>query len=140
MQDGQLAEVLNGIKTIAVVGYSANPQRPSHRVARYLLDRGYDVYPVNPRLLGQEHLGRPVHADLASIPVAIDMVDVFRRPEHLVGVVAEALAVNAGLVWTQLDVVNEEAQELAVDNGLPMIVDRCPAIEIPRLVASGLMQ
>jgi predicted CoA-binding protein len=140
MQDEQLAEILNGITTIAVVGYSANPQRPSHRVARYLQERGYDVYPVNPRLLGQEHLGRPVHADLASIPVAIDMVDVFRRPEHLLGVVAEALAVNAGLVWTQLDVVNEEAQQLAVDNGLPTIVDRCPAIEIPRLVASGLMQ
>lgn len=137
MDDRALATIFRRVKTIAVLGFSARPERPSHRVTQFLLERGFDVYPVNPGLAGQNLLGRQVYPDLASVPVPIDMVDVFRHPDFLPGIVAEAIGVGAGMVWTQLEVVNEAAERLAAHNDMPMVVDRCPAIEIPRLQAAG---
>ena len=139
LDDTDLAATLSGVKTIAVVGFSANPARPSNRVTRFLLAQGFDVYPVNPALAGRVLLGRRVYDQLASVPVPIDMVDVFRHPDFLPGVVAEAIDIGAGLVWTQLEVVNAAAERLAAENNMPMVVGRCPAIEIPRLQAAGLL-
>lgn len=138
--DGALAAIFSDVKTIAVVGFSARRERPSNRVTRFLLEQGFDVYPVNPGLAGKALLGRQVYADLASIPVPIDMVDVFRHPDFLPAVVADAIDVGAGMVWTQLGVINPSAGQLAAENDMPMVVDRCPAIDIPRLQAAGLLQ
>ena len=137
--DSNLAATLSNVKTIAVVGFSANPARPSNRVTRFLLAQGFDVYPVNPALASRELLGLRVYDQLASVPVPIDMVDVFRHPDFLPGVVAEAIDIGAGLVWPQLDVFNAAAERLAAENNMPMVIDRCPAIEVPRLQAAGLL-
>jgi predicted CoA-binding protein len=137
--DIALATIFRAVNSIAVVGFSASPARPSNRVTRFLLRHGFDVYLVNPGLAGRVLLGRRVYPDLASLPVPIDMVDVFRHPDFLPGVVAEAIGIGAGLVWTQLDVVNASAEALAAEHNMPMVVDRCPAIEIPRLQAAGLL-
>ena len=139
MDDKSLAEFIRGVATIAVVGFSAKPERPSNRVTRFLLEQGFDVYPVNPALAGRVMLGRQVCSDLSEVPVAIDMVDVFRHPDHLPAVVSAAIAAGAARVWTQLGVVNSSAERLAAEHNLPMVVDRCPAIEIPRLRAAGLL-
>lgn len=108
---------------IAAVGLSPKPERPSNMVARYLLDTGYTVIPVNP---GQkEILGLPCYPNLASIPVPVDIVDIFRRPEHVPQIVDEAIAINAKVIWMQEGIVNEEAARKARDAGLTVIMDRC---------------
>ena len=135
--DGKIREILTRTRVIALVGYSANPDRPSNRVAAYLKARGYRVLPVNPGLAGQVALGETVYPDLASIPkeIPVDMVDIFRRSEDVPPVVADALASLPGLgtVWMQLGIRNEVAARAARAGGVDVVEDRCPAIEIPRL-------
>ncbi len=135
--DARIRDILTRSRVIALVGYSANPERPSHRVANFLKSRGYRVLPVNPGLAGQIALGETVYPDLASIPkdIVVDMVDIFRRSEDVPPVVADALASLPGLktVWMQLEIRNEEAAEAARARGVDVVEDRCPAIEIPRL-------
>ena len=131
--DADIARILTTTRTIAVLGASHKPHRPSHEVMQVLLSHGYQVYPVNPRLAGQELLGRRVYPNLGAIPVAIDMVDVFRQPGYLREIVAEAAAIGAKTLWTQLGVVDATAAELAERAGLEVVMDRCPAIELPRL-------
>ena len=116
-------EQLTESKTIAVVGLSPDPQRDSHRVARYLQSRGYRIIPVNP--MAEEVLGEKSYPDLKSVPGSIDMVDIFRQPEHVLPVVEEAIQVGARYVWMQDGVVNEEAAELARAAGLPVVMDTC---------------
>lgn len=135
--DAFLREVLRSTKTVAVVGVSPNPVRPSYYVARYLGLKGFTVIPVNPGHAGQEILGRRVHADLASIPkdIPVDMVDIFRRPDAVPGIVEEALAHLPALrtIWMQIGVEHAQAAARAEAAGLRVIQDRCPKIEYQRL-------
>ena len=124
-------ELLRSAKTIAVVGASDKPGKPSHRVAFYLMHAGFEVYPVNPTF--KELGGRPAYPDLGSVPVKIDIVDIFRRPEQVLPVVEEAIAVGARAVWMQEGIVNEEAAERARAAGLLVVMDRCVMKEHRRM-------
>jgi predicted CoA-binding protein len=131
--DAYLRDILMSVRTIAVVGASPRRERPSHGVMAYLQRRGYRTIPVNPNAAGIAINGEGVYARLADISEPIDMVDVFRRTEMAGGVVDEAIAVGAKVVWMQLGVRNDDAAARAEAHGLKVVMNRCPAIEIPRL-------
>jgi predicted CoA-binding protein len=131
--DDYLRDILTSVRTIAVVGASPRPNRPSHGVMRFLQRHGYRAIPVNPFAAGDEILGERVYANLGDIGEPIDMVDIFRRSEAAGAVVDEAIAIGAAVVWMQLDVRDEAAARRAEAKGLKIVMDRCPAIEIPRL-------
>lgn len=137
--DQDIARILETTRRIALVGASHKPERPSHRVMQFLLAEGYQVFPVNPGLAGQQLLGCQVYPDLAAVPDAIDMVDVFRQSHYLQALVDEAVEVGARTIWTQLGVVDTDAAARAEQAGLEVVMDRCPAIELPRLQAAGLL-
>lgn len=130
-----LKEILGAMNTIALLGASPKPDRPSFGVMQFLLSEGYKVYPVNPGQAGKEILGQTVYARMADIPEKIDMIDVFRAPEYLGEVVSEALALPSRpkVIWGQLSVRDDEAVKPAEAAGIRVVMDRCPAIEIPRL-------
>jgi uncharacterized protein len=130
--DAEIRDILTRVKTIAVVGWSPKPDRPSHGVAAYLKRRGYRVIPVNPSQAGQEALGETVVATLAEAG-PVDMVDIFRRSDEAGAVADEAVRLGVKVVWMQLGVVDEAAAERARAAGLQVVMNRCPAIEIPRL-------
>ena len=133
--DNDIREILGSVRTIALVGASPNPERPSNRVMKFLLSRGYDVIPVNPGQAGKTLHGRTVFGKLADIPQPVDMVDVFRAADALPEVVADAIALSPRpkVIWGQLEVVHQEAADTARAAGIDVVMDRCPAIEIPRL-------
>ena len=137
--DEAIAALLVQVKRIALVGASAKPERPSHRVMQFLLDEGYEVLPINPGLAGQNLLGQTVHASLADLPTSVDMADIFRDAASLPEVTQDVLAAGVPAMWTQLGVVHSEAERTGLDAGLRLVVDRCPAIEIPRLRDAGLL-
>ena len=128
-------ELMRDAKTIAVVGVSANPDRPSNEVAKYLIDAGFTVYLVNP--MEAEIFGMPVYDSVADIPEPVDIVDIFRRADDVGPVVADAIASGAHTVWMQLDIVNEAAAAEARAAGLEVVMDRCTLIEHQRLLAVG---
>ena len=132
-RDEDIAELLTNSRTIAVIGASDRPQRPSYGVMRFLQDWGYRVLPVNPQITGEHVLGEFVWRELAQIGVPIDIVDVFRRPEAADEAVEQAIFVGAKAVWMQIGVINHDAAAMAEAAGLKVVMDRCPKIEIPRL-------
>jgi uncharacterized protein len=129
--DDALRRLLERTRRIAVVGLSPKPWRDSNGVARYLLERGYDVVPVYPR--EEEILGQKVHRTVAEIAGGVDLVNVFRRSEFLPGVVEDALAAGAPAVWFQIDCVNEDAARRAGDAGMSVVMDRCIRVDHARL-------
>ena len=138
--DAVIRKVLTNTKTIALVGASPKPERPSHYVMQFLLSKGYIVFPVNPGLEGQQILGQPVYKSLTAIPAdigTIDMVDIFRNAEAVPGIVDEAISIGAKSIWMQLGVINEAAAQTAHDAGMDVVMNACPKIEIPKLGIEG---
>jgi predicted CoA-binding protein len=134
--DDDIRDILTRVRTVAVVGISANPDRPSHFVAAFLQARGYRIVGVNPGLAGQTLLGEPVFATLADIPFDVDMVDIFRRSEDVPPVVDAALARFPHLtaIWMQIGVSHPEAAARARAAGVKVVENRCPKVEHPRLM------
>lgn len=126
-----IEKIVRESKTIAVVGLSPNPQRPSHDVARYLQQQGYRIIPVNPNI--SQVLGEKSYSDLSSIPEHIDVVDIFRRSEEVPPIVEEAIKVKAGAIWMQEGVIHEGAAEKARRAGLRVVMDKCLLKEHRRL-------
>ncbi|MEA1084334.1 MAG: CoA-binding protein [Sphingomonas sp.] len=131
--DAAIKALLEGARTIALVGASDRPDRPSYGVMATLQRHGYRVIPVNPQITGEHVHGEFVFRDLHQLGDPIDIVDIFRRPEAAGEAVDEAIAIGAKAVWLQLGVINEAAAARAEAAGLQVVMDRCPAIEIPRL-------
>ena len=132
--DQTLKELMANVKTIAVVGLSTNPSKDSYRVAEYLKDQGYRIIPVNPA--AKEIMGLTSYPDLASIPDPVDVVDVFRKPEHTPAIADEAAAIGAKILWLQLGIRNQEAKEKAKKAGLIFVQDACMLREHMRLAAA----
>ena len=126
-----LRRVLQRNRVIAVVGLSPNWNRPSHFAAKYMLEHGYTIIPVNPG--ATEILGQKCYPDLAAIPVPVDMVDVFRKPEDATPIAGEAIRIGARCLWLQLGVINQDAADMASAAGLDVVMDRCVKIEYARL-------
>jgi predicted CoA-binding protein len=135
MNDQEIAQLLSTARTIAVVGLSGNPDRPSFGVAQYLQSKGYRIIPVNPTI--DSVFGEKSYASLSEIPekvdVKVDIVDVFRRSEFVPALAEEAIAIGARCLWLQLGVIHEEAARRARDAGLLVVMDRCLAVERLRL-------
>ncbi|NYT41190.1 CoA-binding protein [Sphingomonas sp. R-74633] len=132
-KDEDIKALLESVRTIALVGASDRPDRPSYGVMEFLQRQGYRVIPVNPQITGEHVHGEFVFRELSQIGMAVDMVDIFRRPQAAGEAVDAAIAAGAKAVWMQLGVINEEAAARAEAAGLKVVMDRCPAIEIPRL-------
>jgi len=127
-----ISKILKQYKNIAVVGMSRNKLKPSYRVAEYLRDNGYQIFPVNPNY--DKIMDIRCYSDLTEIEEKIDIVNIFRRPEHVLPVVVAAIQINAPVVWMQLRIINNAAEKLAKSAGLQIIMDRCLKIEHQRLI------
>jgi predicted CoA-binding protein len=135
--DDYLRAILETVRVIAVVGASPRPDRPSHRVMRYLQRQGYRTIPVNPLCADEAILGETCYPSLAAIPLAVDMVDVFRRAQAVGGVVDEAITLGPKAIWLQLGLRDDAAARRAEVQGISVVMNRCPAIEIPRLAIAA---
>ena len=133
--DSYISNILNSVRSVAIVGASANDVRPSYFVAKYLIDKGFEVYPVNPGQAGREILGRMTYAKLADVPVPIDMVDIFRPSAAVPAIIDEVLALDPlpRVIWMQLTVRHDEAAAKAEAAGIKVVMNRCPKIEYARL-------
>lgn len=135
--DQEMKEILSSIKTIASVGVSSNPEKESYGVAAYLKEQGYQLIPVNPT--APEIMGEKSYPDLESIPVKIDVVQVFRKPEDVPPVVEDAIKAGAKVIWMQEGIVNEEAAKRARDAGLQVVMDACMRATHRRLIGPKLL-
>ena len=133
LADGEIRTVLQRARTIAIVGMSANPNRDSYAVARFLQRNGYRIVPVNPNLIAPV-LGEQPYANLRDVPFHIDIVDIFRRTEFVPEIIEDALAIRAEVVWMQLGVIHVAAAQRAQAAGLGVVMNRCTAIEHRRLM------
>lgn len=134
-ENSYIADILNSVKTIAMVGASPNDVRPSYFVLKYLLAKGFTVFPINPGHAGREILGRTVYASLADLPQPVDMVDIFRASSAVPGIVDEVLGLDPlpKVVWMQLGVRNDDAAARAEAAGIRVVMNRCPKIEYGKL-------
>ena len=130
--DSFIKKVLEEAKSIAIVGASSNKERDSHKVMKYLLEKGYEVLPVNPKESGNIILGQYCFDDLESINKPVDMVDVFRATEAVMGIAEQSISIGAKVLWTQENIVHEEAAKLAENAGLKVVMDRCPKKELSK--------
>lgn len=137
IDDDRIRRILGRTRTIAVVGASPDVARPSHRVMAFLQSRGYRTLPVNPRAAGTTILGVPCVARLEDIDEPVDLVDIFRMPSAVPGIVDSAIRIGAKAVWMQLGIRHDEAAKQATAAGLEVVMDRCPAIDMPRLGIPG---
>ena len=132
-QDAQVKKILRSVKTIAMVGASANEIRPSYFAMMYLLNKGYKIIPVNPGAAGKQILGQKVYAALKDVPAPVDMVDIFREAKYAPDIARETVAekdrLGVKVLWMQLGVISAEAERIAEDAGLAVIMNRCPKIE-----------
>lgn len=133
--DRTALQILRQSKVVAVVGLSPDPDKPSHQIARYLKEHGYRIIPVNPMV--QEALGERSYPDLATVPDKIDVVDIFRRPEHVPAIVEAVIAKGIPAIWMQEGIVNEEAAKRAREAGLLVVMDRCMFKEHARFAQEG---
>jgi hypothetical protein len=131
--DAYINDILARHRTIAMVGASANPSRPSYFAMKYLKEKGFRVIPINPGQAGKEILGEPVCASLSEIAEPVDIVDIFRSSDAALAVTRDAIEIGAKVVWMQLGVRNDAAARLAEDAGLQVVMNRCPKIEYGRL-------
>jgi len=131
--DKYIKEILSEVKTIAVVGASSKPDRDSYKVVESLVAHGYKVFPVNPNEKDSSILGLNFYSNLKSIQDSIDMVDIFRLSNAVMGITQEAIEINAKVIWMQLEIINHEAANLAKAAGLKVVMDRCPKIEFKKL-------
>ena len=123
-------EILKNISSIAVVGISSNKDRDSFKVMKFLIEKGYRVFPVNPNKEGEYILGKKCFKSLVDINDDIDMVEIFRKKEFVYDITKEAIKINAKVLWTQLDIICEDSFNLAKDAGLKVVMNRCPKIEL----------
>lgn len=130
--DDYLKNILTEVQSIALVGASPRADRDSHIVMKVLLEAGYQVIPVNPREAGNSILGQTCYGSLAEIDVPVDMVEIFRSSEAALGVTEEAVAIEAKVVWMQLQIVNYQAAEIAESSGIKVVMDRCPKLELQK--------
>ena len=131
--DNFLRKILKETKTIAIVGASIKQNRPSYKVAEFLINKGYKIFPINPLYINHNLHEIPFLGSLSDIKCQIDMVDVFRRSEELEAIVDEAIRARTSTIWTQLEIIDFNSAKKAKRFGLKVVMDRCPAIEIPRL-------
>jgi predicted CoA-binding protein len=131
--DAYISDILARYSTIAMVGASANPSRPSYFAMKYLKEKGFRVIPINPGQAGKEILGEHVYASLSAIGYPVDIVDIFRSSDAALDVTRDAIRIGAKVVWMQLGVRNDAAARLAEDAGLQVVMNRCPKIEYGRL-------
>lgn len=132
-EDAAFKALFDNTQSIALIGASPKPERASHRVMAFLLAQGFTVLPVNPGQAGKEILDQTVYATLDDVPGPVDMVDVFREKSALPAITDQAIAHGAKSLWFQLDLIDHDAAAKANDAGMTVVMDRCPAIEIPRL-------
>ena len=128
-----LQQILSQVKTIALVGASAKPERDSYLTMQALLQAGYTVIPVNPFETGNRILGQFCYSTLTDIQQPIDMVDIFRSAKAVLGITDEAIVIGAKVIWMQLGIINQQAHDRAIDKGLKVIMNRCPKLELAKL-------
>jgi predicted CoA-binding protein len=131
-EESYLKQILTDVQTIAMVGASAKPARDSYQTMLALLEAGYKVFPVNPFEAGNSIFGQPCYAALTDIPYRIDMVDIFRSSDAALAITEEAIAIGAQVVWMQLEVINLQARDKAVEVGLKVVMNRCPKLELAK--------
>ena len=130
--DNYINQILKEVKTIAIVGASSNSEKDSYKVMKFLLEKKYEVYPVNPNEKGNSILGQYCYGDLQSIEFPIDMVEIFRKSEEVLDIAKEAINIGSKVLWTQLGIIDEEAFKMAKSEGLKVVMNRCPKIELKK--------
>ena len=132
-EDYYIRSILDNTKTIAMIGLSSSWQRPSYFVAKYLLDRGYKVFPVNPREAGKTILNQKVYSSISEINESIDMIDIFRKSSDVDLIIDDVIKAKPSTIWLQIGIINFSAEKLAKKNKINMVMHRCPKIEYGRL-------